>query len=209
MRLRIRDLESFLDSIHDYVVERYDTLPRGFQTDALVPTCAPVQSVSLAVTTNGAIIPYACKLDYNNAPLHLHRNIDPSTVLYTACSEPEIVALRFLRQSDFQNIHYSLYSTLPVWLPSATRDNVICQFTSDVDRVTSSLTPCYAYSFLESSDANLKSTFEYTYLQRKFDTLTKDRTVRPYIDTTVDIGHRRLKIKVENFKNGQITQSES
>lgn len=208
MRLRIRDLESFLNGIYDYVVERYDTLPRGFQTDALIPTCAPSQSVSLAVTTEGAVIPYACKLDYNDAPLHAHRNIEPS-ILYTACSEPEIVALRFLRQSDFQNIHYSIYSTLPVWLPSATRDDVTCHFSPEIDRVTSLLTPCYAYSFLESSRTDLKSTFEYTYLQRKFDSLTKDKTVSPYIDTTVDIGHRRLVIKVENLKNGQITQPES
>lgn len=208
MRLRIRDLEPFLDDIHDYVVERYDTLPRGFQTDALLPTCTLAQSVSLAVTTNGAVIPYDCKLDYNKASLHLHRNIDPKTVLYTACSEPEIVALRFLRQSDFQNIHYSLYSTLPVWLPSATRDNVICKFSSDIDRVASSLSPCYAYSFLESPDTSLKSTFQYTYLQRTFDVQTKDRTVRPFIDTTIDIGHKRLIIKVENYKNGQNAPAE-
>lgn len=134
MILKISNLENFINSIYDYITEEYEIIPRDFETNFSIGFNSIIYNKN-----DGSISDYDCP--NFNGELHHHDDL-------IFCSEPEIVALKFIQQSIFSKYKFSLISTLHSWLPSATVDSVSVQFTNVY--IVSHLEPSYCVTFLDS-----------------------------------------------------------
>lgn len=172
MRIYVNDYSEFLNSIYNYIIETYGLIPRTFEGIKTINGNAFDNDASSASSSGGTLTPieytslgefndYDCV--YKNKNLHVH---DTDTIF---CTEPEIIAARYVNRSIFGKDKHKILKTLKLWLPTVTEYNVGVDFVAkhlkaDTNNVIySDLYPSYANHFLRQNKTNY-STLKYYFI---------------------------------------------
>lgn len=183
MRVAVSNYSEFLSSVYNYIIEYHEIVPRDFE-GAFVPGIGrsygivgdndddrPINNsegrlffesdtdgfgTALRYTLDGKLETFVCP--FYRKSLHVHDDDR------TFCSEPELLALRYIMRSVFSPKKPKIIETLKDWLPTVTIDSVhvrfdLKDFDRDTDVVRSDLSPAYCLHFLQQDHS-------------KFDTLT-------------------------------------
>lgn len=182
MRVAVSNYSEFLSSVYNYIIEYHEIVPRDFE-GAFVPGIGCSYGIvgdsddrsinnsegrlffesdtdgfgtALRYTLDGKLETFVCP--FYRKSLHVHDDDR------TFCSEPELLALRYIVRSVFSPKKPKIIETLKDWLPTVTIDSVhvrfdLKDFDRDTDVVRSDLSPAYCLHFLQQEHS-------------KFDTLT-------------------------------------
>lgn len=163
MRVKIENLDQFVNCIHDYIVEEYEIYPRDFETRLLVGDKSLVWD-----KRTGEICEISCPKF--NGPLHVHEQhqLDESKKnLVICCNEVDVIALRYLQGSIFGERKAEIITEMHDWLPAATMHWVRVTVPNRLVRVRSYFEPSYLFRFYDGiKQDNLSDLrqIDYTYI---------------------------------------------
>lgn len=164
MNVQINKIGDFINSIHDYILETFEISPRDFETTLLLGD----KSLAWNRRTH-KITEFECKLF--NKRLHAHENEINVNDYIVCCSQVDIIALRYLNGSIFDNdagdkssggFKHELISSMHSWLPAATFQNVRVRFLKRNATVTSYFEPSFLFYLLHDID-KYQITYNYLY----------------------------------------------
>lgn len=144
MNVSITDIREFINSIHDCIVERYEIIPRDFETSLIVGDKSYIWH-----KTSQRLETFDCA--QCRRTLHIHKEYDNDELLI-CCNDVDIVALKYLNSSIFGRYKSIIISTLHSWLPSATYQYVKTTIAYNITHVESYFEPSYLYFLKYNED---------------------------------------------------------
>lgn len=142
MNVYITNIPEFINSIHDFVLETYEIIPRGFEATLLVGDKALAWH-----TDTEKIEEFTCSRF--NKSLHVHENYnDPNLIL--CCNEVDVIAIKYLSSSIFGKHKREIISSLHSWLPAATFIHVKAHIRKFTKTIKSYFEPSYLFYFMEN-----------------------------------------------------------
>lgn len=167
IRLKIRDLDQFINCIHDYIIDEFGIHPRDFETKLLVGSKALVWDQRTDVL---------CEIHCPqfNGKLHVHEQYmreESKPYLVMCCCEVDVIAMRYLLGSIFDKQKSRIISTMHNWLPAATMHHVDVKLIGNPVRAISYFEPSYLFRFYDDDDdvynpGKFRDHIDYTYIIR-------------------------------------------
>nr|DBA13069.1 TPA: gp72-like protein [Oryctes rhinoceros nudivirus] len=145
MNVSITNIQEFINSIHDFIIETFEIIPRDFETKLLVGNRSLVWHSDV-----GKIEEFICPKFKHY--LHVHEKHNADENLTICCNEVDIIALKYLNDSIFGTFKNKIISSLHSWLPAATYQHVRVVVRSNTTYINSYFEPSYLFNLLHYID---------------------------------------------------------